>query len=105
MASLSSINRHLDRMEAAIASARRRFINAGTLESDKEIVAALGKAVVEEIAGLTEIITDERVVAYVDEALIEAVNIAFKVAIDKRDDRNSPENIAAAKADAEREMA
>lgn len=105
MTSLSSINRYLDRMEAAIAFARRRFVNAGTLEADNKIVVALGQAVVEEIAGLTESITDERVVAYVDEALIEAVNIAFKVAIDKRDDRNSPESIAAAKADAEREMA
>lgn len=105
MASLSSINRHLDRMEAAIAYARRQFIHAGTLEADSEVVAALGKAVVEEIAGLTESITDERVVAYVDEALIEAINIAFMDAIDKRDDRNSPESIAAAKADAEREMA
>lgn len=105
MASLSSIDRHLDRMEAAIASARRRFVNAGTLEADNDLVATLGKAVVEEIAGLTESITDERVVAYVDEALIEAINIAFMVAIAKRDDRNSPESIAAAKADAEREMA
>jgi len=95
MTSLSAYRRHLDRMSEKIAVARRQFEGVGTLEADEQIVIALAKSLVEELACLAEAITDESILACEGEPLTEAIAEAFSGARDKRDDRATPDSRAA----------
>lgn len=107
MASLSSINRPLNRALVTVESAKYSFQQRDELESDGAIMEDLVRGFHREYAALLEVLTGEKAgdAEACQEFLIEATRASFAAAIDKRDDRNSPESIAAAKADAEREMA
>lgn len=106
MTRLSAYRRHLDRMSEKIAVARRQFEGVGTLEADEQIVMALAKSLVEELACLTETRTGESIFDAIGEPVTEAIAIAFMDARDRRDDRATPDSRAASRADTARsEMA
>jgi hypothetical protein len=93
MGQLSAHSRHLDRMEAAVAVCRRRFIETGGLEDDQNTVTRLAASLVREIEGLTETITDNAMPDCHD-VILDEISASFMRAIEARDDRRSPESKA-----------
>ncbi len=98
MGQLSAHYRHLDRMETAIAACRREFVQRGGLEADQHTITRLTASLVREIEGLTETITDESMPDCHD-PILDEIGFRFEKAIKARDDRRSPESMAAAEAD------
>ena len=93
MSTLSPHFRHLARIDAATAACRRELIQGDGLEYDHDTVKRLTKAILREIEGLVETITDERI-RDTDDGVLHEIAIAFMDAIDKRDDRRTPESRA-----------
>jgi len=104
MSTLSPHFRHLARIDAATAACRRELIQGDGLEYDHDTVKRLTKAILREIEGLVETITDERIGDTYD-GVLDEIAIAFMDAVDKRDDRRTPESQSAAKADYQRSLA
>jgi hypothetical protein len=91
MSTLSPHFRHLARIDAATAACRRELEATDGLEADHNTVKRLTKAILREIEGLVETITDERIGDTYD-GVLDEISICFMDAIDKRDDRRSPES-------------
>lgn len=85
---------HLDRISAATSRAKDRFINSADLEDEHAVIKELTKSVIDELMALTETCSGERVWGFdvQHEGVLENVAVSFSDAIDKRDDRRSPES-------------
>jgi hypothetical protein len=102
----SERNFHLDRIHTAAWRAKSQFNDCADLESEHNVIKALTKSIVDELMALVETSCGERVWGFdvQHEGILDNVAVAFNDAIDKRDDRRSPESKAAAEADQRREM-
>lgn len=98
---------HLGRIIRAAMEAKEGFRRCDDLEDEHKVVIALTTNLAAEIADLTKTITGETVWGHdvLHEGILDNVGVAFNDAIDKRDDRRSPESRAAYAADAIRSMA
>ena len=85
---------HLDRISAATSRAKDRFINCADLEDEHAVIKDLTKSIIDELMALTETCSGEQVWGFdvQHEGILDNVGVAFNDAIDKRDDRRSPES-------------
>lgn len=97
---------HLDRIRYAVWQAKERFNDCADLEAEHNVIKALTRDVVAELMGLTETCSGERVWGFdvQHEGILDNIAVAFNDATDKRDDRNTPESIAAYAADQARSL-
>ena len=96
---------HLVTMRQHIARAMIQMEGAGTLEADEKIIVDLANSLIEQLAAMTEERTDERIFDAIGEPVIEAIQVAFMDARDRRDKCRSSESRAAYAADMERARA